>query len=59
VWNKIKPNVIHFRVFGSVAWAHIRDEKRKDLHPKSEKCTFFGYSEDVKVTYLFNLIPMK
>jgi hypothetical protein len=34
--------------FGSVAWAHIPDEKRKDLHPKSEKCIFVGYSEDVK-----------
>jgi hypothetical protein len=26
-WNKIKPYVSHFRVFGSVAWAHIPDEK--------------------------------
>jgi hypothetical protein len=30
-WNKIKPYVSHFYVFGSVAWAHIHDEKRKDL----------------------------
>ena len=28
-WTKLKPNVIHFHVFGSVAWAHILDEKRK------------------------------
>jgi hypothetical protein len=47
-WNKIKPDVSHFCVFGSVAWAHIPDEKRKDLQPKSEKCIFVGYSEDVK-----------
>jgi hypothetical protein len=47
-WNKIKPDVSHFRVFGSIAWAHIPDEKRKALQPKSEKCIFFGYSEDVK-----------
>jgi hypothetical protein len=31
-----------------VAWAHIPDEKRKALQPKSEKCIFVGYSEDVK-----------
>jgi len=47
-WTKIKPNVSHFRVFGSIAWAHIPDEKRKALQPKSEKCIFVGYSEDVK-----------
>jgi hypothetical protein len=47
-WTKIKPDVNHFRVFGSIAWAHIPDEKIKALQPKSEKCIFVGYSEDVK-----------
>jgi hypothetical protein len=47
-WNKIKPDVSHFFIFGSVAWAHILDEKRKDLQPKSEKCIFVGYFEDFK-----------
>jgi hypothetical protein len=47
-WTKIKPDVSHFHVFGSIAWAHIPDEKRKALQPKSEKCIFVGYSEDVK-----------
>ena len=48
-WSKIKPDVSHFRVFGCEAWAHIPDEKWKALQPKSEKCIFVGYSEDVKV----------
>jgi hypothetical protein len=47
-WTKIKPDVSHFHVFGSIAWAHNPDEKRKALHPKSEKCIFVGYFEDVK-----------
>jgi hypothetical protein len=47
-WTKIKLDVSHFRVFGSIAWVHIPDEKRKTLQPKSEKCIFVGYSEDVK-----------
>jgi hypothetical protein len=47
-WNKLKPVVSHFHVFGSVAWAHIPDEKRKDLQPKSENCIFVGYFEYVK-----------
>ena len=47
-WSKIKPYVSHFHVFGCEAWAHISNEKRKALQPKSEKCIFVGYSEDVK-----------
>jgi hypothetical protein len=47
-WTKIKLDVSHFCVFGSIAWAYIPDEKRKALQPKSEKCIFVGYSEDVK-----------
>ena len=47
-WTKIKPDVSNFLVFGSIAWAHIPDEKRKALHPKTEKCIFVGYSEDVQ-----------
>ena len=35
-------------MFGCEAWARIPDEKQKALQPKSEKCIFFGYSEDVK-----------
>ena len=47
-WISIKPEVSQFRVFGSEAWAHIPNEKHKALEPKSEKCNFVGYSEDVK-----------
>ena len=54
-WSSIKPDVSHFRVFGSEAWAHIPDEKHKALEPKSEKCIFVGYSEDVKG---YRLIPL-
>jgi hypothetical protein len=47
-WSSIKPDVSHFCVFGSEAWAHIPNAKHKALEPKSEKCIFVGYSEDVK-----------
>ena len=46
-WSSVKPNVSHFRVFGSEAWAHIPDDKHKSLEPKSENCIFVGYSEYV------------
>jgi hypothetical protein len=48
-WTKIEPVVRDLYVFGSEAYAHIPDEKMKELQPKSEKCTFVGYFEDVKV----------
>jgi hypothetical protein len=47
-WTKIKLDVSHFCVFGSISWAHIPDKERKTLQPKSGKCIFFGYFEDVK-----------
>jgi hypothetical protein len=52
-WTKIKPDVSHFHVFGSIAWAHILDAKRKSLQPKSEKCIFVVYFEDVKGYRIF------
>eukprot|EP00253_Pinus_taeda_P009850 PITA_09850 len=55
-WSSIKPYVSHFRVFGSEAWAHIPDEKHKALKPKSEKCIFVGYFEDVKG---YRILPPK
>ena len=36
---------------GELLWvqqAHIPDAKDKALEPKSEKCIFVGYSEDVE-----------
>ena len=57
-WIKIKPYVSHFCVFDCEAWAHISNEKQKALQPKSEKCIFVGYSEDVKGYRLLHPIHM-
>ena len=35
-------------MFGSEAWVHILDEKKKALQRKSDKYIFVGYYEDVK-----------
>jgi hypothetical protein len=47
-WTCDKPNVRHFCIFGSRAWAHIPYEKRKALDPQSTPCIFVGYPDDVK-----------
>ena len=47
-WTGKKPEVTHFRVFGSRAWAHIPTEKWRALEPQSKECIFVGYPDDVK-----------
>ena len=37
-WFGHKPNISHFRIFGSRAWARIPPEKRKDLKHKINGC---------------------
>ncbi|WVZ08788.1 hypothetical protein V8G54_022134 [Vigna mungo] len=42
-WSGIKPIAYHLRVFGSVCFRHIPDERRKKLDNKSEILIFVGY----------------
>ena len=58
-WSGHKPNVTHFRIFGSKAWARIPIEKRKALQAQSQECLFVGYSEYSKGYKLINLIINK
>ena len=37
-----KPNLRHLRVFGSIAYVYVPNEKRSKLDPKSEKCVLVG-----------------
>ena len=39
-----KSDLSHTRIFGSIAYVHIPDEKRQKLDPKLEKCILVGYS---------------
>ena len=45
-WSKIKPDVSHFRVFGSEAWTHILDENIKHCNLK------------VKSAYLLDILKI-
>ena len=55
----VKSCVSHLRVFSSIAYSHILDEKRGKLDDKSEKCIFVGYSENSKAYRLYNPILKK
>jgi hypothetical protein len=41
-----KPNISHFRIFGSTAYIHI--QKRNKLEPKSKALILVGYDEQTK-----------
>jgi hypothetical protein len=45
-WNGRKPDISNFKIFGSECWAHIPDEKWKNLEAKTHKCIFIGYDEN-------------
>jgi hypothetical protein len=43
-----KPDVSHFRIFGSLVYCHVPSESRKKLEPTAVKGIFVGYSETTK-----------
>jgi hypothetical protein len=47
-WSGKKPEVTHFRIFGSRAWARIPSDRRKAMEAQSKECIFVGYPEGVK-----------
>ena len=53
-WSGKKPSVSHLRVFGSIAYIHIPDEKRSKLDEKSEKFVFIGYDPKSKGYKFYN-----
>lgn len=53
LWFGSKPDVSHLRVFGSTAFVHVPDVKRKKFDAKSRKVVFVGY--DWKTTKIFRV----
>ncbi|CAJ2647891.1 unnamed protein product [Trifolium pratense] len=43
LWTGHKPSVKHLRIFGSLCYRRIPDEKRRKLDDKSEKLILIGY----------------
>ncbi|GMF55651.1 unnamed protein product [Phytophthora fragariaefolia] len=57
--NKAKPQLKHLKVFGSLGYAHIPDEKRRKLDAKAFKCRFLGYEDGVKGYRVLNVATGK
>ena len=49
VWFGHKPDFSNLRVFGSIAYSHIPQEKRKKSDPHAKKCIMVGYGEAASV----------
>ncbi|GMF54607.1 unnamed protein product [Phytophthora fragariaefolia] len=47
------------KVFGSLSYAHIPDEKHRKLDPKAFKCRFMGYEDGVKGYRVLNVATGK
>lgn len=45
LWTGKPPSYKHLRVFGCVAFVHIRREDRTKLDPTSRRCIFLGYGD--------------
>lgn len=58
-WSGHEPTVSHFKVFGSVAYAHVPDKLRTKLEDKSRRYIFIGYDEKTKGYRLLDPISKK
>jgi len=54
MWNGVKPDISHLRVFGSVVMMHIPKEKRLKWDKKAVKGILVGFPEDVKGYRVYN-----
>ncbi|KAK4435048.1 hypothetical protein Salat_0668000 [Sesamum alatum] len=53
-WSGHKPTITHLRVFGSIAYTHVPDQKRTKLDDKSASYVFIGYDQSSKGYKLYN-----
>ena len=42
-WSGQKPTISHLKMFGSVAYAHVQDQRRTKLEDKNKRYIFIGY----------------
>jgi hypothetical protein len=53
VFTGTRPDVSHFRIWGSVCYCHVPSEKRTKLDPTTDKGILVGYSEASKAYRIF------
>jgi hypothetical protein len=59
MWSGTRPCIAHIRVFGSIVYAMVWNEKIGKLDVKGIKCVFLGYCENMKVCNIMCLETKK
>jgi hypothetical protein len=59
IWFGKKPDLSHLRVFGSQAFIHIPDERRKKLDEKSMEGILVGYCDTSKAYRIWDPVTRK
>jgi hypothetical protein len=59
LWHGKEPDVSHLRTFGSPAFTHIPDEKRRKLDPKATEGIMVGYGDSSKVYKIWDPVTRK
>lgn len=54
LWHGKSAAVDHFKVFGSVVYAHVPKQKRRKLDKKATKCVFVGYADHLNCYRVHN-----
>ncbi|KAK9028806.1 hypothetical protein V6N11_025946 [Hibiscus sabdariffa] len=52
MWTGKRPNISFMKIWGCKAY--VKHQMSTKLEPKSEKCTFVGYSKETKGYYFYN-----
>ena len=58
-WTGWKPNISHLKVFESIAYEHVTDQRRSKLDDKSTKLIFVGYHSQSKAYKLYDPVEKK
>ena len=58
-WYGYKPDVSHFKEFGSVCYAHVPKQVRKKLDSKAHECLFLGFCPTSKAYRLWSIHKRK
>jgi hypothetical protein len=52
-FNKVNPEIGHFRIFGCPVYLHVPKEKRSKLELSRRKGIFVGYNESSKAYQIY------
>ena len=58
-WYGYKPDVSHFKEFGSICYAHVPKQVRAKLDSKAQECLFLGYCLTSKAYRLWSISKRK